>query len=61
MEWTQFLILIVTMGGMFFCLRSEASDDRREASADRRELRSAMDTMFSAIQAEIKDFEPPHG
>ena len=45
MEWTQFLILIVTMGGMFFWLRSEASADRRDIMG-----------LISAIQAEIKDF-----
>jgi hypothetical protein len=45
MEWTQFLILIVTVGGLFFWNRSESNSDRR-----------AMQTTIDAIKDEMKDF-----
>jgi len=30
MEWAQFLILIMTIGGLFLWLRSESNSDRRD-------------------------------
>jgi len=45
MEWTQFLILIATLAGLFLWNRSEANNDRREMLA-----------IINAIQQEIKDF-----
>jgi hypothetical protein len=45
MEWLQFIILIITIGGLFFWNRSEANSDRRD-----------MINLILAIQSEIKDF-----
>ncbi len=45
MEWTQFLILIFTIGGLFLWNRSEANADRRDIM-----------NLIRSIQEEIKDF-----
>lgn len=45
MEWMQFALLIITLGGLFFWNRSEANSDRRD-----------MVTLLKGIQDEIKDF-----
>lgn len=45
MEWTQFIIFIVTVAGMFFWNRSESSNDRR-----------AIQATLDAIHLEMKDF-----
>lgn len=45
MEWAQFLILIMTLGGLFLWNRSEANSDRR-----------SMQATVDAIREEIKDF-----
>lgn len=45
MEWGQFLILIITIGGLFLWNRSESNNDRRE-----------MMGLIKSIQEEIKDF-----
>lgn len=49
MEWTQFLILIATLGGLFLWNRSESR-------ADHRALESWTKEMLTAMQQEIKDF-----
>jgi len=45
MEWTQFFILIVTVGGLFFWNRSESNNDRRD-----------MLTLIKAMEKEMRDF-----
>ena len=45
MDWMQFLIMIVTMGGLFFWNRSESRTDNRRVL-----------DLIDAIQKEIKDF-----
>lgn len=45
MEWTQFLILIVSLGALFLWNRSEANSDRRD-----------MTNLIKAIEKEMKDF-----
>jgi hypothetical protein len=45
MDWTQFLILIVTMGGFFLWNRGEARSDNRRAL-----------DLIEAINKEMKDF-----
>ena len=56
MEWTQFFILILTMGGLFFWNRSEVGADRREMAqviaADRKDMLN----LIRSIELEIKDF-----
>lgn len=47
MEWSQFGLLILSMGGMFIWLRSDIAENRAEATADRREI--------AQILREIKD------
>lgn len=45
MEWIQFGLFLITMGGLFLWNRSEANSDRREMMA-----------LIKAIEEEIKDF-----
>jgi len=45
MEWTQFIILTITIFGLFLWNRSESNSDRRE-----------MMNLIKSIQDEIKDF-----
>ena len=45
MEWTQFLILLITLGGLFLWNRAESNADRR-----------AMQATIDAIEKEMKDF-----
>ena len=49
MEWTQFFILIVTVGGLFLWSRSESRSDNRE-------LRASTEAILNSIKEEIKDF-----
>lgn len=49
MEWTQFLILLVTIAGLFFWNRSESRNDYRHMEAK-------TDAILNAIKDEIKDF-----
>lgn len=52
MEWIQFLILLISVGGMFMWLKSDIALNRTEAAADRRDLL----TIIREIQQENKDF-----
>lgn len=45
MEWEQFLILIISLFGMFIWLKNEISEDRRMVII-----------LIQAVQDEIKDF-----
>jgi len=56
MEWIQFIILMVTIAGLFFWNRTESRADYRhmEARNDAREARTA--AILDAIKDEIKDF-----
>lgn len=45
MDWVQFGLMLITLGGLFFWNRSEANSDRRD-----------MVTLLKGIQDEIKDF-----
>lgn len=38
MDWAQFGILIITIGGLFAWLRSDIALNRSESAADRRDL-----------------------
>jgi hypothetical protein len=38
MEWTQFFILIITLGGLFFWNRSEANSDRRQMALEMKDF-----------------------
>jgi len=49
MEWTQFLILIATIAGLFFW-------NRTESRADYRHMESRTDALLKAIQDEMKSF-----
>ena len=52
MDWMQFALLIISIGGMFACLRSDIALNRSESAADRRDILQLM----RAIQEEMKDF-----
>ena len=52
MDWVQFTLLFIGIGGMFAWLRSDISLNRSEAAADRRDMLQIM----RSIQDEIKDF-----
>jgi len=52
MEWTQFLIMLITMAGLFFWNRSESRNDTRHMEA----IAKGNSDMILAIHQEIKDF-----
>lgn len=52
MEWIQFGLLLISLGGMFMWLRSDIAINRTEAAADRRDILQ----IIREIQAEMKDF-----
>lgn len=52
MDWGQFLILILTIGGLFWSQKTDINTNRTEAAADRRDMLQLM----REIQAEIKEF-----
>ena len=67
MDWTQFVVFLVTMGGMFLWIRTESRADQKALETkiieDKKNLetkiaedrRESM-TLLTAIQQEIKDF-----
>ena len=52
MDWVQFAILILTVGGLFWSQKQDINLNRAEAAADRRDMLQLM----RDIQEEIKDF-----
>ena len=56
----EFIVLIISMAGMFFWSISESKEDKRVLFAmineNRIELQSTMNANMGAIQAEMKDF-----
>jgi len=56
MEWTQFLILSVTIGGLFLWNRSEANGDRRDIVNLILNVKSETNAQIDAIKNEMKDF-----
>jgi len=56
MEWTQFLILLVTIAGLFFWNRSESRSDARNFDIKLETYRQETYEIIRAIQSEIKDF-----
>ena len=52
MDWVQFALLLISIGGMFAWLRADIALNRSESSADRRDLLGLM----RQIQEEMKDF-----
>jgi len=52
MDWIQFVIFLIAMGGMFAWLRADIATNRTETSADRRDILN----LIRSIQEEIKDF-----
>lgn len=56
MEWTQFLILIATLGGLFLWNRSEARNDYRDLKETQAQDRKEILNLIRAIEQEMKDF-----
>lgn len=56
MEWTQFIILVLAMGGMFFWNRTEARADSRHFDQETKELRREMIDIIRSMEQESKDF-----
>lgn len=52
MDWIQFSLFMIGMGGMFAWLRADIALNRNEAAADRRDLLS----LLREIQNEMKEF-----
>lgn len=52
MAWEQFLILLITLFGMFYWLKNDSQNMKEEMSADRRDML----TLLRGIQDEMKDF-----
>jgi hypothetical protein len=53
MEWVQFIILIVAMGGMFFWNRTEARADARHFDQETKELRREMIDVMRGFQTSV--------
>jgi Flp pilus assembly protein TadB len=56
MEWTQFVILVLAMGGMFYWNRTEARADSRKADLDNKELRRELIEVMRSMDTEMRDF-----
>lgn len=56
MEWTQFGILIITIGGLFFWNRTESRADSRHYDQESKQIRRDLVDAIRAIEAESKDF-----
>ena len=56
MEWTQFIILVLAMAGMFFWNRTEARADARKSDADNKELRRELIEVMRSMDTEMRDF-----
>ena len=52
MDWIQFVVFLVTMGGLFLWQRADIKEIKTEAAADRRDILQ----LIREIQQEIKDF-----
>ena len=52
MDWVQFTLLFIGIGGMFAWLRSDIALNRSESAADRRDILQ----LIRSIQDEMKDF-----
>lgn len=52
MDWLQFIIFLISIGGMFGWLRSDIKEIKTESAADRRDILQ----LIRGIQEEIKDF-----
>ena len=51
MEWIQFIMFMIAIGGIFFWLRADIATNRTEAAADRRDIL----TLIREIKDELKD------
>ncbi len=56
MDWMQFMLLVLAMGGMFQWLKSSIDLNRSEASADRRDMLNIIRNNHDEIKLEMKDF-----
>lgn len=56
MDWIQFIIFIVTIGGLFLWNRSEARNDYRHLDTKIDVFQAGVQSMIQAIQDEMKDF-----
>ena len=52
MNWTQFALFFLGVGGLWLWNRAEANADRRESNADRREIHA----LLEAIRQDAKEF-----
>lgn len=52
MDWMQFGILIVTVGGFIWTMKTDMNAYRAEASADRRDMLQ----LIKSIEIEMRDF-----
>jgi hypothetical protein len=52
MDWIQFTLFMLGMGGMFAWLRADIAVNRTEASADRRDMLQ----IIREMKEEMKDF-----
>ena len=57
MEWTQFAIFLITVGGFFLANRSDINAYKAEAAADRRDMLTLMRSYESETRATIKAIE----
>lgn len=56
MEWLQFIILMITLGGLFLWNRSESNSDRRDFQNENKEIRRELIEVMRSIDKEMRDF-----
>lgn len=56
MEWTQFIILVAAMAGMFYWNRTEARADARHFDNETKQLRREMIDIMRSMETEMRDF-----
>lgn len=57
MEWTQFIILIVAMGGMFYWNRTEARSDSRHFDNETKAIRREMIDVMRGFQESVNSIK----
>ena len=57
MEWTQFVIFLVTIGGMFFWNRSESRSDHRNLEAWTKEILKEIGISKVKLSRKIRSLE----
>lgn len=56
MDWTQFLVMLITVAGLFFWNRSESRNDVRHMETMIKDNAEMIRSIHNEIHMEMKDF-----